>query len=324
MFSDPAFPRDTLRSALRRLADANVFIGTSSWKYPGWCGQLYDEQRYLYRGRFAESRFERDCLAEYAEVFRTVCVDAGYYRFPSPQYIDGLVGQTPPGFLLSFKVTDQITTRTFSKLDRHGARAGQRNEHFLDADLFARAFLSACEPHRDRIGALIFEFSHFYPGDFERGREFVELLDGFLGRLPAGWQYGVEVRNRSLLQPDYFAVLRRHGAAHVHNNWTRMPSVGEQMRMDGSFTCDDFTVARFLLKPGRSYEDAVAAFRPYGETKEINDEARDAAAALARMRLEAARTRKTKPSFVFVNNRLEGNALFTILAILRRLDLLPL
>lgn len=323
MLPKPIFPLEALKSALQRLADANVFIGTSSWKYPGWCGQLYDEQRYLYRGRFAESRFERDCLAEYAGVFRTVCVDAGYYRFPSPQYIEGLVRQTPPGFLLSFKVTDEITTRTFPKLDRHGERAGRRNEHFLDADLFAKAFLSSCEPHRDRIGALIFEFSHFYSGDFERGREFVELLDGFLGRLPAGWQYGVEIRNRSLLQPDYFAVLRRHGAAHVYNNWTRMPSVGEQMRLDGSLTCDDFIVSRFLLKPGRSYEDAVAAFRPYGETKEINDEARDAAAALARMRLEAARTSKTKPSFVFVNNRLEGNALFTILAILRRLDLLP-
>ena len=43
---------------------------------------LYDEQRYLYRGKFAESRFERDCLEEYAQIFRTVCVDAGYYQFP--------------------------------------------------------------------------------------------------------------------------------------------------------------------------------------------------------------------------------------------------
>ena len=34
-----------------------------SAKYPGWRGQLYDESRYLYRGKVAESRFEKQCLA---------------------------------------------------------------------------------------------------------------------------------------------------------------------------------------------------------------------------------------------------------------------
>ena len=65
-----------LRSAVERLAASNILIGTSSWKYSGWLGTLYDQQRYFYRGKFAESRFDRDCLAEYAETFKTVCVDA--------------------------------------------------------------------------------------------------------------------------------------------------------------------------------------------------------------------------------------------------------
>ncbi len=47
-------------------------VGTSSWKYPGWCGQLYDEQRYLTRGKFSEANFERECFAEYARTFATV------------------------------------------------------------------------------------------------------------------------------------------------------------------------------------------------------------------------------------------------------------
>ena len=76
------FEREKLREKLAQLAGNRVFIGTSSWKYTGWRGMLYDEQRYMYRGKFAESRFEKSCLAEYAEVFKTVCVDAGYYRFP--------------------------------------------------------------------------------------------------------------------------------------------------------------------------------------------------------------------------------------------------
>ena len=83
--------KSKLQSAVHRLAAEGILIGTSSWKYPGWTGQIYDEQRYCYRGKFAESRFERDCLVEYAEVFKTVCVDAYYYQFPSAKYLNGLV-----------------------------------------------------------------------------------------------------------------------------------------------------------------------------------------------------------------------------------------
>jgi uncharacterized protein YecE (DUF72 family) len=71
------FDRDRLKARLSDLAAQNIFIGTSSWKYSGWRGIIYDEQRYVYRGKFAESRFEKNCLSEYAEVFKTVCVDAG-------------------------------------------------------------------------------------------------------------------------------------------------------------------------------------------------------------------------------------------------------
>ena len=31
---------------LRSLADQGVFIGTSSWKYPGWMGDVYTQSRY--------------------------------------------------------------------------------------------------------------------------------------------------------------------------------------------------------------------------------------------------------------------------------------
>lgn len=313
--SGQPLPLDTLKTAVQTLAEANVYIGTSSWKYPGWLGLLYDEQRYVYRGRFSDKRFRNDCLEEYAQVFRTVCVDAGYYTFPSPQYVDGLCAKVPDGFKFSFKVTDEITARTFPKLPRYGARGGQRNPHFLDADLFRRAFLASCEPHRDKIGVLMFEFSHFHPRDFQRGRDFMDMLDAFLGQLPPGWQYGVEVRNKSMLHPEYFDMLKSHGVAHVMNNWTHMPPVAEQMQMPGSLTAEDYAVARFLLRPGRTFEQAVEAFQPYNGTKEINEEARQAAVKLIQMRQKDAQKRKTRSSFFFINNRLEGNALFTLLAI---------
>src|SRR5262245_25598198 len=105
---------------LAALARSGVYIGTSSWKYPGWRGMLYDEERYVFRGRFAQARFERSCLAEYGEVFKTVCVDAAYYKFPDSRYLDGLASQVPADFLFGFKVTDEITVKRFPNLARFG------------------------------------------------------------------------------------------------------------------------------------------------------------------------------------------------------------
>lgn len=319
MLQAATFPVQMLRDAAGALAARNVFIGTSSWKYPGWAGLLYDEQRYLHHGKFAESRFKRHCLEEYASVFRTVCVDAGYYQFPSPDHVATLCSQVPDDFRFVTKVTDEITARTFPNLPRHGSKAGKPNPHFLDADLFRTAFLASWEKHRSKLGLMIFEFSHFHPRDFERGREFVERLDTFLSHLPTGWQYGVEVRNKSLLHPDYLAVLARHRVAHVMNNWTRMPTVAEQWQIPGILTTD-FTAARFLLRPGRTFEQGVELFQPYNATKEPYEEARTAAAAIIEHVIEKMTPQSSRPSFLFANNRLEGNALFTLLAVITALQ----
>ena len=55
-------------------------------------------------------------LAEYAEVFKTVCVDAAYYKFPDQRYLEGMVSQVLPDFLFGFKVTDEITIRNLTGL----------------------------------------------------------------------------------------------------------------------------------------------------------------------------------------------------------------
>ena len=170
------FERDKVKKAISELAGKGVLIGTSSWKYPGWRGLLYDDARYVWHGRFSESRFERLCLAEYAEVFKTVSVDAAYYRFPDEQFWERLVADAPAEFLFSLKVTDEITIKTFPNLPRFGLRAGRANENFLNVDLFASAFLAPCERLHANIGLLIFEFSHFYPEDFAHGRESNQLV----------------------------------------------------------------------------------------------------------------------------------------------------
>ena len=297
------------------MAQQGVFVGTSSWKYPGWRGQLYTDDRYVWRGRFSEARFEELCLTEYSQVFKTVCVDAAYYKFPDSQYIQRLVDAVPADFLFGLKVTDEITIKRFPNLPRFGVKAGRPNENFLNAGLFASSFLAPFEPFRQRIGVLLLEFSKFYPSDYETGRHFAADLEEFLSRLPKGWPYAVEIRNKNFLHPDYFAALQRRGVAHVFNSWAEMPPVSEQLMMPGSRSAQDLCAARFLLKPGRKYEDAVKLFAPYDRIKEPDANAREAGATLIRKGRKANPQRRT---FIFVNNRLEGNALETIAAMIER------
>ncbi len=84
------------------------------------------------------------------------------------------------------------------------------------------------------------------------------------------------------------------------------------MALSGNQTASNLVAARFLLKPGRKYEEAVKSFEPYGETKEVNPEARASGAALIR----AGKKHPKQRTFLFINNRLEGNALNTIRAML--------
>jgi uncharacterized protein YecE (DUF72 family) len=274
---------------------------------------LYDPARYDWRGKFAESRFQRNCLAEYATVFKTVCVDAAYYTFPSRKSLEQLASQVPSDFLFGFKVTDQITIKTYPRLDRFGERAGKSNGNFLNADLFASSFLEPCATIRPQVGALIFEFSRFQPSEYAHGREFIADLDAFFGKLPKGWPYALELRNQHWLQPGYFACLARHGITHVFNSWDAMPPVSDQLALEHSRTNPALVVARFLLKPGRRYEEAVKLFEPYDRTAERVEEARHAGRTLILEGKQAGPDRKT---FIYVNNRLEGNALETIAAMI--------
>jgi hypothetical protein len=42
LFDDPpSLDRSALAGKLAALAKANIFVGTSSWRYPGWLGTIY-------------------------------------------------------------------------------------------------------------------------------------------------------------------------------------------------------------------------------------------------------------------------------------------
>jgi uncharacterized protein YecE (DUF72 family) len=307
-----SFDRDGLAEKLRALAAQNIFIGGSSWKYEGWLGQIYTRERYLTRGKFSQKQFQQECLREYAETFPTVCGDFAFYQFPADEFWKRLFTRVPESFRFAFKVPEQITCKIYPRHARYGPQAGKDNESFLDAHMLREMFLRPLLPYREKTALLIFEFGAFGQRSFAELGEFLERLDPFLAALPEEFRYAVEIRNPEFLEKDYFACLRRRRVAHVYNAWSKMPELRHQMAIPESMTAD-FLVSRALLRRGRVYEDAVGLFQPYREIQDENPEARES------MRVLIGRARENKQFlFLFVNNRLEGNAPLTILSLVGR------
>ena len=70
-------------------------------------------------------------------------------------------------------------------------------------------------------------------------------------------------------------------------------------------------MVRALLRQGRAYEDAVQQFSPYDKVRDENPEARESLRKLIQRMREERRA-----AYIFVNNRLEGNAPETIRAVI--------
>jgi uncharacterized protein YecE (DUF72 family) len=289
---------------LRHRIPPLVRFGTSTWNYPGWRGLVYHED-YGPKGAAAKM------LKEYAAfpLFGTVGVDSSYYGPPTEAVLRSYAEHLPPGFPALSKVWSQITVHAFTKA-QDPERAGKANPDFLNPDLFIEEIY---EPHQRHFsantGPFLFEFQTIAKSSGIGAHRFADRLDEFFSALPREGQYAVEIRNEDFLTPMYFAVLREHGVAHVFNSWTRMPPIGHQLDLPGSISAS-FIVARALLRPGRTYDEAVDAFAPYDRIREPNPKLRRD---LVRLVQAAVNTRI--PAYLLVNNRTEGSAPLTIAAI---------
>jgi uncharacterized protein YecE (DUF72 family) len=285
-----------------------VRFGASSWNYPGWRGLVYNRS---YEGKGTPARM----LEEYSAfpLFRTVGIDSSFYAPPTDEVLRAYAEHLSPGFPCVSKVWNQVTVHTFSQA-QDPARAGKANADFLSPEVFIEAVLEPYQRHfADHMGPFVFEFQAISRGSGIGPAEFADRLDRFFSALPRDPRYAVEIRNEEFLTPMYFAVLREHEVAHVFNSWTRMPAIGDQLDLPGSVSAP-FIVARALLRPGRTYDEAVDAFAPYDRIREPNPELRRD---LVRLIETAVHARI--PAYLLVNNRAEGSSPLTVAEVARML-----
>jgi uncharacterized protein YecE (DUF72 family) len=293
---------------LGRSLPEEVYLGGSTWSFPGWRGLVYE-------GKLTESKLAHEGLAAYAQhpLFRCVGVDRTYYApLPAEDFAE-YATQVPDDFRFVVKAHEACTVSRWPDRPRYGAQRGLVNPLFLDTAYTAdQVVMPFVEGLGAKAGALLFQFS---PQDLGVPERFAEELGAFLRALPRGPVYAVEVRNREILTPAYADALAEARACHCHNVHPRMPHVLTQARLAGTDRPRaPITIARWLLGPGMTYEDAGRLYAPFNKLHAPDETARNGLARLAHNAIASDR-----PFVCTVNNNGEGSAPLSIEALARRI-----
>ena len=167
------------------------WVGTSGWSYDHWDGVLYPP------GLPAAHR-----LQHYTAEFRTVELNASFYRWPRTAAFAGWRRRLPEGFRMTVKAPRGLT---------HGRR-------LYSPEQWVERISAGLHELGDRRGLLLVQLPPAMPRDDAR-------LDYFLGRLPDWIPVAVELRHPTWQADEVFGLLAHHGAAYVVMSGAGLPCV---------------------------------------------------------------------------------------------------
>ncbi len=286
----PAAVNEMQRTLAQRLPSM-LYLGTSSWSFPGWSGLVYDRKA-------SESTLARVGLESYAKhpLFRSVGVDKTFYR-PAPRgEFERLAAQVPASFRFLVKMWRGV-------VEREPFTPSTAPSAFLDARVAeVECVRPAVEGLGEKAGPLLFQFPPMRLAGAGAAREFLGGLRRFLAGLPRGPLYAVEVRNRTLVGAELGELLADAGAAPCLTVHPTMPDVETQSR---ELALDPARplVMRWMLRGNHEYEEAKDLYAPFDRLVEPDDASRDALARLARAALDAG-----IGTWIIVNNKAEGSS----------------
>lgn len=309
---DPIVPDDGLVKLAQSLP-LGVRLGSSSWNYPGWAGLVW-------KGNYTETDLARYGLTAYAHhpLFRTVCIDRGFYRPLTAAQFAEYAAQVGPDFRFVVKAPSLVT----DALVRDGSGRGKRaNPSFLDP---AEAVQNFVEPAlvglADKLGVLVFQISPLpvkwlsqMPRLIERLRQLLRALPNLKVSAPDG-VVAIEVRDPQWLCAEFVGVLRDCGATYCLGLHAKMPPIGEQLPIlralwPGPLVC------RWNLNPlhgAYGYESATKLYAPFDKMMDPDLETR---AALARVISGTAGG--GQKVFVTISNQAEGSAPLSMIGLAR-------
>ena len=168
------------------------WIGTMGFGYQDWRGCFYPEEL-----------ASRNYLSYYSRIFNAAEVDSTFYGTPRPSTIQHWASLTPAEFQFCLKTPRSIT---------HDL--GLVNAQGLMAEFVAKARLLG-----PKLGAILLQF----PPSFTALQ--FDTLAAFLGQLPTGPRYAVELRDPSwyALQVELASLLEKAGVAWASTEYPGLP-----------------------------------------------------------------------------------------------------
>ena len=317
---EPA-PVDEELQRLGRRLPPTIFLGTSSWSFPGW-------QRIVYGGTHSEAQLARLGLAAYGRhpLLRTVGIDRGFYQpLTQPQY-EAYARQVPAHFRFLVKAPSAITD---ALLRGERGQPAADNPSFLDAALAREQFVEpALRGLGSHAGPLVFQLSPL-PRRLtaDGGHEVIDSLGVFLRQLPRDVDgqvpvYAVELRNAELLTPRFVRMLHDAGARLCLGIHAAMPAAARQAAALRSMDAaddegDDWRlkgplVVRWNLHAGLRYDEAKNRYAPFDRLLDPDLITRGTLAHLAHVAI-----RSGQPAFIIANNKAEGSAPLTCIELAR-------
>lgn len=304
--------------ALRQLAAGlpkSLRLGTSSWHFPGWNGLVWN-------GEYPEATLSKHGLPAYAQhpLLRTVSVDRGFYRPMTVAQHAAYAAQVPDDFRFVVKAPSLVTDAMIRNEDGRGLMV---NHSFLDPE---RAFREFVEPALlglgPKIGALVFQLSPLPTAWLTRMPQLLDQLDRMLAALPPlspvapDGVYAIEFRDPEFLQAsvadDFIRVLKRHRATVCLGLHAKLPPIAGQLPLlralwPGPLVC------RWNLNAVHGafgYADAKQQYAPFDRIIDPDPDTRNTLA-----RVIAGTTKGGQNAFITLNNKAEGSAPRSILAL---------
>jgi uncharacterized protein YecE (DUF72 family) len=276
----------------------HLYMGTSSWVFPGWHGLVWD--------RIAdEASLAKTGLEAYSRhpLLNTVCIDRTFYAPLDAGQYSAYAAQVPDRFRFVVKAPGAVTQSWL----RSGDGTPKGNPTFLDAAHAIEHFVEPCLLGLGpKAGALLFQFPPLGRAQLRELSRFIARLHEFLAALPQGPLYAIEMRDAAVLSRPFFAAVREGGAHYTVAVHPRLPAVAVQAAaMAGSGPGP--LVVRWNLNPRETYEAAKARYSPFDRLVDEDVSTRESIA-----RLVAAPLAADQPVFVIANNKAEGSAPLTL------------
>lgn len=270
-----------------------LYLGTSSWSFPGWEGLVYDRQ-------YPETRLAQSGLSAYSAIplFRTVSLDRTYYRSMTVEEFQKLRAQVPDTFRFVVKAPRDLLKPT---------RAG------FDLATLSREFLTPLARGLGvNLGVVLLQFP---PGSLaEWGSGFVTALGRLLRSLPQDLSYSLELRDEELLGPHLRAELEGTSASLCASIHPHLPDPDQQL-LKVPPTVGTPIVFRWNLRPSLDYKQAKNDFSPFRQLALEDHRRRHLLARLVWRALQAGRA-----VYLTANNKAEGCAPLTLLKFLEELS----